>query len=72
MEVHRVKRPAWEFTGQANPSAACSGGSRAGPPVRLRKNYLLRFLWRFFLSLFFRLCVAILWRFLFLPHGMTE
>jgi len=30
-------------------------------------NYF--FLWRFFRSFFFRLCVAILCRFLFLPHG---
>ena len=28
------------------------------------------FLWRFFLSLFLRLCVAILCRFLFLPQGI--
>ena len=30
------------------------------------------FLWRFLRNLFFRLCVAILWRFLFLPLGMVQ
>lgn len=33
------------------------------------KNYLL--LCRLRLSIFFRLCVAIFWRFLFFPQGMT-
>jgi len=35
-----------------------------------KRIYLFLFLWRFFLSLFFLLCVAILWRFLFLPQGI--
>ncbi|MEY3503421.1 MAG: hypothetical protein RL349_12 [Bacteroidota bacterium] len=35
------------------------------------KNYFF-FLWRFFLSLFLRLCVAILCLFLFLPLGIMR
>jgi len=33
-------------------------------------NAYFFFLWRFLRKRFFRLCVAILWRFLFLPQGM--
>lgn len=34
------------------------------------KTYRFFFLWRFFRRRFFRLWVAILWRFRFLPQGM--
>jgi len=40
------------------------------PASRGEEVYLFFFLWRFFLSRFLRLCVAILWRFLFLPQGI--
>ena len=42
------------------------------PAKPAQKSYLTFFLWRFLRKRFFRLCVAILCLFLFLPDGMIK
>jgi hypothetical protein len=59
-----------DFTGVTGQRRGRSGSYRH---VQITSAVLVHFffLWRFFLSRFLRLCVAILWRFLFFPEGMV-
>ncbi|MCB0781492.1 MAG: hypothetical protein KDC03_18540, partial [Flavobacteriales bacterium] len=60
-------------TGCAERTAQRRIPERRGAARAVRKPVPYRdfFLWRFFRKRFLRLCVAILWRFLFFPQGIV-